>query len=65
MFACICNAVTDDQVVSAIDQGADTVEGIGAATKAGTCCGCCHDHLEDLIAERRFATVSACKVTAG
>jgi bacterioferritin-associated ferredoxin len=52
VFACICNAVTDDQVTTAIDQGAETVESIGEATKAGTCCGGCRDHLEDLIAER-------------
>lgn len=52
MFACICNAVTDDQVASAIDLGAETVESVGEATRAGTTCGTCHDHLEDLIMER-------------
>ncbi len=55
MFACICNAVTDERVISAIDLGADTVEAVGEATKAGTCCGGCRDHLEDLIAERCLA----------
>lgn len=52
MYACICNAVTDGEVMSAIDLGADTVEAIGCATRAGTTCGCCQDHLEDLIMER-------------
>lgn len=52
MFACICNAVTDDQVTAAIDAGATSVDAIGQATKAGTTCGCCQDHLEDLIFER-------------
>jgi bacterioferritin-associated ferredoxin len=51
MFACICNAVTDDQVSAAIEQGATSVEAVGSATDAGTCCGSCQDHLEDLIAE--------------
>jgi bacterioferritin-associated ferredoxin len=55
MYACICNAVTDDQVITAIDRGADTVEAVGDATRAGTCCGGCRDHLEDLIAERCLA----------
>jgi bacterioferritin-associated ferredoxin len=55
LFACICNAVTDDQVLSAIDLGAATVEAVGDATRAGTCCGGCRDHLEDLIAERCLA----------
>jgi bacterioferritin-associated ferredoxin len=52
VFACICNAVTEDQVNSAIDMGADTVEAVGDATCAGTTCGTCHDHLEALIVER-------------
>jgi bacterioferritin-associated ferredoxin len=43
--------VTDDQVSTAIDQGATSVEAVGHATRAGTCCGSCQDHLEDLIAE--------------
>jgi bacterioferritin-associated ferredoxin len=52
VFACICNAVTNDQVNAAIDAGADTVGAVGEATKAGTTCGSCQDHLEDLIFER-------------
>jgi bacterioferritin-associated ferredoxin len=52
VFACICNAVSDDQVVGAIDRGARTVEAVGDLTRAGTTCGTCHDHLEDLIMER-------------
>jgi bacterioferritin-associated ferredoxin len=55
VFACICNAVTDDQVNSAIDLGADTVDAVGEATAAGTTCGTCQDHLEDLIMERCHA----------
>ena len=52
MFACICRAVTDDEVVAAIDLGATTVEAVASATRAGTGCGCCRDHIEDLIDER-------------
>jgi bacterioferritin-associated ferredoxin len=55
VYACICNAVTDEQVISAIDTGADTVAAIGSATCAGTTCGGCQDHLEDLILERCLA----------
>jgi bacterioferritin-associated ferredoxin len=51
VFACICNAVTDDQVGAAIERGADTVEAVGSVTDAGTGCGSCWDHIEDLIAE--------------
>lgn len=52
MYACICTAVTIDEVESAIDAGATTVEAIGELTSAGTTCGSCHDTLEELIAER-------------
>jgi bacterioferritin-associated ferredoxin len=49
VYACICNAVTDDEVVDAIDAGASTIEAVGASTRAGTTCGGCHDTLEHLI----------------
>ena len=52
MYACICNAVTVDQVAAAVDAGARSIEAVGASTRAGTDCSCCHDHLEDIIAER-------------
>jgi len=60
VYACICSAVTVDEVHDAIDSGADTIEAVGACTKAGTACACCHDTLEDLIAER----CGACPVAA-
>ena len=52
MFACICHAVTDHQVTDAVDSGATTVEAVGAATRAGTGCGICHETIEDLIEAR-------------
>ncbi|HEY3632267.1 MAG TPA: (2Fe-2S)-binding protein [Jatrophihabitantaceae bacterium] len=61
MFACICHAVSDRQVVEAIDAGARTVPDLGATTRAGTSCGTCHDTLEDLIEAR----CGACPVAAG
>lgn len=52
MYACICTAVTVDEVEQAVDAGADTIEAVGARTSAGTTCGSCHDTLEDLIEAR-------------
>ena len=52
MYACICNAVSVAEVEQAVDHGADTIEKIGEATAAGTCCGGCHEHLAEIIAER-------------
>lgn len=51
MFACICRAVTDDQVSAAVDGGATTVKAVAAQTRAGTGCGTCRDHLRALIEE--------------
>jgi bacterioferritin-associated ferredoxin len=52
VYACICHAVTVDEVGDACDAGAETIEQVGEATRAGTSCRNCHDHLEDIIAER-------------
>jgi len=49
VFACICRAVTNEQVTAAVSMGAVTVEAVGDATGAGTGCGSCQDRLEDLI----------------
>jgi bacterioferritin-associated ferredoxin len=52
VYACICRAVTVAQVAAAVDAGATSIDEIGAATRAGTDCSTCHDHLEDIVAER-------------
>jgi bacterioferritin-associated ferredoxin len=49
MYACICRAVTVDEVTKAIDAGAATIEAVGAVTAAGTTCGSCHDHLDEIL----------------
>jgi bacterioferritin-associated ferredoxin len=52
VFACICHAVSVDDVNAAIDRGAQSLDAIGDATRAGTSCRNCHQHLEDLVDER-------------
>ncbi|HEY6790930.1 MAG TPA: (2Fe-2S)-binding protein [Trebonia sp.] len=52
MFACICRAVTSDEVSTAVDNGAATVEAVSIATGAGTGCGTCRDRIETMIGER-------------
>ncbi|HEY3738005.1 MAG TPA: (2Fe-2S)-binding protein [Jatrophihabitans sp.] len=52
MYACICHAVTVDEVETAIDAGCESVEEIGETTRAGTNCTMCHDHLDDIIEAR-------------
>ena len=52
MFACICRAVTSDEVSTAIDNGAATVEAVSRATGASTGCGTCRDRIGTMIGER-------------
>jgi nitrite reductase (NADH) large subunit len=46
---CNCHKVTDKVLVECIENGAETVEALGAACKAGTGCGSCKADLQQLI----------------
>ncbi len=59
MYVCICKNVTDTQVRAAIEDGARSVQDVGRATRAGTCCGACHDEIDDLIARHAAVTPRA------
>jgi bacterioferritin-associated ferredoxin len=59
MYVCICKAVTDKTVQAAIDDGADTVEAVTRACRAGGDCGSCHDMIEGMI-ERGPSCQRAC-----
>lgn len=52
MFACICRAVTCDEVTTAIDGGAVTVTAVARATGACTGCGTCLERITGMIGER-------------
>ena len=48
-LVCSCNGVGVNQIEDAISKGAQSVEGIGAATGAGTTCGSCKPELRALL----------------
>ena len=52
MFACICRAVTSDEVSTAIDGGAATIAAVAKATRACTSCGICRDRIKSMISDR-------------
>ena len=52
VFACICRAVTSDEVGAAIDNGAVTVAAVARATGACTRCGLCRDRIRDMLGEQ-------------
>lgn len=49
MFVCVCRAVSVKEVETAIENGAETVEAVTRACKAGGDCGACQNTIEDMI----------------
>jgi bacterioferritin-associated ferredoxin len=56
VFACICRAVTSDEVTAAIDDGAATMAAVAKATRACTSCGSCRDRIRGMLTERDTAS---------
>jgi nitrite reductase (NADH) large subunit len=58
-LVCNCHKVTDRTLGDAIANGADSVEALGAATRAGTGCGSCKTELAQLITTLRKPALEA------
>ena len=52
---CWCNGVTVERITAAAAAGADTVECVGAATRAGTGCGGCKGRVAELLSRGAIA----------
>jgi bacterioferritin-associated ferredoxin len=57
MYVCICRAVSEQEVKSAIEAGAKTVQAVTRSCCAGDDCGACHVAIEDMI-EARWGAAS-------
>jgi len=53
MIVCLCHGITSAQLEHVVSTGADSVEAVGRHCGAGTDCGACIGHIEDLIETRR------------
>lgn len=51
MLVCSCHAVFESTVRSAIASGASCIDSVGAKCNAGSDCGSCIAHIEDLLEE--------------
>jgi len=51
VIVCHCHAVSDRTIRACARQGACSLEEVGDATGAGTCCGGCHSVIEDIVRE--------------
>jgi bacterioferritin-associated ferredoxin len=52
VYACICRAVTSDEVSTAIDNGAATLKAVARVTGACTGCGTCSERIRNMLRER-------------
>lgn len=41
MYVCVCNGVTDKQIIRAAENGAMTLQDLSDELKVATCCGRC------------------------
>jgi bacterioferritin-associated ferredoxin len=57
LIVCQCRRVTDRQVKTAVERGADDLESLGRACGAGTDCRGCHATLEMLLDDGRRAAL--------
>lgn len=51
MYICICNAITDKQILKAQQSGCGSIDDIIQELGVGDCCGNCLDKAEDLLIE--------------
>ena len=58
MYVCLCKAVTDTQIVEAVDRGADHLSHLAEASGVGTGCGCCRETVQQIIDKRMAERIS-------
>jgi bacterioferritin-associated ferredoxin len=52
VYVCICAAVSDRQIASAVAAGADSLEQLGFELGVGTGCGCCRETAQRMLDAR-------------
>ena len=63
MYVCLCNGVTDTDILAAVDSGATTLDAVVLATRAGSRCGTCRTEIAQMveaISEGRSPAPRAC-----
>jgi len=49
MYVCICHAVTDRDIMKAVDKGATSLQDLSDELNVATCCGRCADCANNLL----------------
>jgi bacterioferritin-associated ferredoxin len=55
MYVCVCNTVTDGQILEAAQLGAGSLDDLQRDLKVGTCCGRCCDCARKILHQARMA----------
>ncbi|MFW2373798.1 MAG: (2Fe-2S)-binding protein [Gammaproteobacteria bacterium] len=56
MYICVCNSVTDKQILEAAEAGASTLQDLSDELKVATCCGRCATCANKLLREAHSKT---------
>lgn len=59
MYICICNAITEKQVVESVAQGSRTLADLQADLGVATNCGCCAETAQEYLPGGRYAAIDA------
>jgi bacterioferritin-associated ferredoxin len=51
VYICLCNAITDRQIVQAAKEGARSSEDLAHGLGVGLCCGRCSEYANSLLCE--------------
>lgn len=65
MFICICNAVTERQVQTAVAEGATSLVDLQSQLGVASCCGCCADTALEYLPDGRYAGQATVAQSAG
>jgi len=58
MYICICKAVTDSQIQTAIDDGINTRKALHQCLGVGSDCGKCNRHVRELINKNNVSNMA-------
>lgn len=53
MYVCICNAITDSEIIEAQQQGHTSLEQISKQLGVGNCCGSCIDTAREVLNDNK------------
>lgn len=65
MIVCICRVVSDRTIRNVVAAGADSLDKVAAACRAGTGCGACREQIAELIEDCRATCANAALCAGG